>query len=209
MSSSNNTSQHSGEVEHWIEVAQQGSLEALGQVLEYCRPYLLAVANQQLASDIQAKIGASDLVQDTLMEAQRDFAHFHGRTEDEVLAWLRQVLLHNVANLVRQYRDTDKRQVQREISLGEASAEELLRGLVDEGSSPSEVARGRERDEALERALVQLPEVYRQVIQWRTYERCSFEEVGRRLQRSAGAARKIWARAIEQLQEILGPSDEV
>jgi RNA polymerase sigma factor (sigma-70 family) len=84
----------------------------------------------------------------------------------------------------------------------------LRAGLVDEGSSPSAQARAREQDAALERAMEQLPESYRQVIQWRSLERCSFEMIAQRLHCSAGAARKLWTRAIEKLQRILGPVDE-
>jgi RNA polymerase sigma-70 factor (ECF subfamily) len=192
----------------WIEAARQGSPEALGQVLEYCRPYLLAVANEQLETDLQAKAGASDLVQDTFVEAHRDFAVFRGRSEEELLTWLRQILLHNLANVRRHYRGTEKRQLQREVSIDTASDDELRGGLVDDGSSPSAQVRAREQDAALERALEELPESYRQVIQWRSLERCSFEEIGQRLHCSAGAARKLWTRAVEKLQRLLGPADE-
>jgi RNA polymerase sigma-70 factor, ECF subfamily len=195
-------------VEHWLDSARRGSAEALGQVLEYCRPYLLAVANEHMESDVQAKVGASDLVQDTFLEAQRDFGQFRGRSEEHLLAWLRQILLHNTANLSRQYRQTDKRQIQREVFLGEAPVNELLQALADDESSPSGHVLRRERDETLARALEQLSEEHRQAIELRSYERCSFEEVGRRMQRSAEAARKLWVRAIERLQQILGPADE-
>jgi RNA polymerase sigma-70 factor (ECF subfamily) len=208
VSASANTPPSRDKLKQWIEAAQQGSPDALGQVLEYCRPYLLAVANEQLESDLQAKAGASDLVQDTFVEAHRDFAVFRGRSEEELLAWLRQILLHNLGNFRRQYRGTEKRQVQREVSLDTAPAEELLGELVDEGSSPSEQARARERDAALERAIEQLPESHRQVVQWHSLERCSFEVIGQRLNCSAEAARKLWTRAIEKLQHVLGPGDE-
>jgi RNA polymerase sigma-70 factor (ECF subfamily) len=177
-------------------------------VLAHCRAYLLAVANEQLKPDIQAKVGASDLVQDTFLEAQRDFSMFRGRSEAELLAWLRQILLHNLANVSRQYRETDKRQIHREVPLSEVPAVELLQALAGGDSTPSAHAVRRERDQSLEQAMARLPERLRHVLQWRTYERCSFEEIGRRLGRSAGAARKQWARAVERLQQILGPADE-
>ena len=100
-----------GEFSRCLEAAA-GSPEALGSLLEMCRPYLLGVGNQQLEMDLQAKAGASDLVQETFLEAQRDFRGFHGGNEAELLAWLRQILLNNFANLRRHYRDTDKRDLQ-------------------------------------------------------------------------------------------------
>ena len=49
--------------------ARTGSRQALGQILESCRNYLLLIAGKELTSDLQAKGGASDLVQETFLEA--------------------------------------------------------------------------------------------------------------------------------------------
>jgi RNA polymerase sigma-70 factor (ECF subfamily) len=187
-------------IEDWIRVARNGSAEALGRLLEACRPYLLLVATQELSSDLRSKVGASDLVQDTFLEAQRDFARFRGHTKEELLGWLRRALLHNLANVTRHYRATDKRDVAREISPDDVPPGALPAAPTE---SPSAQAMARERDEGLARALAQLPEDYRRVVGWRNYERASFEEIGRRLGRSPEAARKVWARAVERLQQIL------
>src|SRR5437870_8093656 len=90
----------------WLAEARAGSPEALGQMLEACRGYLLLVAQRELAPDLRAKGGASDLVQETFLEAQRDFPRFSGRSEAELLAWLRRLLLNNLANFTRHYRAT-------------------------------------------------------------------------------------------------------
>src|SRR5437764_1298683 len=97
--------------------ARSGSAEALGRALETCRGYLLLVAERNLDPVLRAKGGASDLVQETFMEAQRDFAQFQGTTEAELLAGLRRMLLNNVGNFARRYRGTDKRAVGREVGL--------------------------------------------------------------------------------------------
>src|SRR5262249_7550847 len=71
----------SGQIARWLAAARQGSVEALGQLLEVCRPYLLKVANDHLTADLRAKLGASDVVQEAFLEAQRDFGQFSGLTE--------------------------------------------------------------------------------------------------------------------------------
>src|SRR5205814_6556278 len=101
MSAFADTPQPPTDVPQWIEAARHGSPDALGQVLEYCRPYLLAVANEELEPDLQAKAGASDLVQDTFVEAHRGFGGFRGRNEEALLTWLRKILLHNLADFRR------------------------------------------------------------------------------------------------------------
>jgi RNA polymerase sigma-70 factor (ECF subfamily) len=191
------------DAEALIEAARRQVPEALGRVLEAYRPYLALIANQYLGLELRAKAGPSDLVQDTFLEAQRDFAHFKGNTEAELRAWLRRILLHNLANLTRHYRGTGKRSLSREVPLADTPLEELRTGLLTPAPSPSKDAAAREADAALERALGQLPEPARQVVHWRNSDHLSFEEIGRRLGKSTGAARKVWARAVDQLRKIL------
>src|SRR5262245_5783304 len=105
-----------------LAAARAGSHEALGEALEACRRYLLLVAQRELAPELQAKGGASDLVQQTFLEAQRDFPRFAGTTEAELLAWLRCILLHNLGKFSRQYRGTQKRGLEREVTLDGDSA---------------------------------------------------------------------------------------
>jgi RNA polymerase sigma-70 factor, ECF subfamily len=193
----------------WIDEARAGSGDALARLMDFSRQYLLLIANAEWPSDLRAKAGASDLVQETQMEAMAAFGGFRGQTEAELLAWLRQILLHNLQDFARRYTGTDKRRVDREFSLdGGSGSQTGLYGVVDDEPSPSSDLRCRERDQALERALAQMPDDYRQVIVWHHREDCSFEEIGRRLGRSEGAARKLWARAVQQLQERLRVPDE-
>jgi RNA polymerase sigma-70 factor (ECF subfamily) len=200
-------SEHPVDASAWLPAAHAGCREALGQALEACRGYLLHVAERELDPELRAKGGASDLVQQTFLEAQRDFAHFQGNTEADLLAWLRHLLRHNLGKFRRAYRRTQKRGVGREVSL-DAGRAGGPRGeeVPADGSSPSEQAVQHEQDEALERALEGLPEDYRQVIRLRYKEDRSFEEIAGLIGRSAEAARKLWARAVKRLQqELEGP----
>jgi RNA polymerase sigma-70 factor (ECF subfamily) len=189
-----------------IRSARAGSAEALGQLLEECRPYLLLIANAELPEGLRGKAGASDLVQETFLQANNHFHRFHDDGEAELLAWLRRILLNRVANLKRRYAGTDKRQFSREVPLADGSAQGLPDVPATEPSPSSRVA-AQERDVALCQALEQLPADYREVLQLRQ-EDLPFEEVGRRLGRSAEAARKLWARAVVLLSELLGPDHD-
>ena len=189
-----------------LAAARAGSTEALGELLDGCRGYLLLVAERELDADLRAKGGASDLVQEALVDAVRDFARFEGDTEAALLAWLRRLLLHNLTDFTRLYRSTDKRQVGREVPLvaGDSSGR---RGPTPGADilSPSGQAMAHEQTAALERALERLPEDYRRVLTLRYLEGRSFAEIGRLMQRSANAARKLWTRAVERLQQELEP----
>lgn len=184
-----------------LEAARAGSMEALGKVLDAFRGYLLLIAQQELPATVQAKGGASDLVQETFLKAHWHLAQFHGSSEAELRAWLRRLLLNNLADFHRHYRDTEKRQSGREVSLGmDESGQGPAASLASALPTPSKVAIGHEQAADLERVLARLPEFYREVLLLRHRDECSFEEIGRRLDRSANAARKLWARAVERFQ---------
>jgi RNA polymerase sigma-70 factor (ECF subfamily) len=108
--------------------------------LERFRSYLLLLARARLDPLVRAKVGASDVVQQTLLEAHRDRDRFRGRTVGEQAAWLRQILARNLANVVRDRR-RDKRDVAREQGLQAAvdeSAARLEGWLAAEQLSPSQ-----------------------------------------------------------------------
>jgi RNA polymerase sigma-70 factor (ECF subfamily) len=196
-----------GDVAQWLAAARAGSRDALGNVLQTFRAYLLLVADRELDPELRAKGGASDLVQETFLEAQRDFAQFQGLSVEELRAWLRRLLLNNVANFTRNFRQRAKRDIAHELPLeGGGSSNERGAGLAADISSPSGQAVAHEQAEALARAMERLPPDYREVLALRHEQQLAFEEIGTRMQRTANAARMLWLRAVERLKKEMGTS---
>src|SRR5262245_59360792 len=79
-----------------LERARRGDAEAMGQLLERYQPYLYLLAQRRLSPRIRTRVDPSDIVQQTLFEMQRDLPAFRGGAEEELLAWLRRILQHNV-----------------------------------------------------------------------------------------------------------------
>ncbi len=181
---------------------------SLGRTLESCRDYLLLIAGRSIDRDLLPKGGGSDLVQDTLLGAYRDFDTFHGRSRDELLAWLRKILENNLAVFRRRYRGTRKRRVSLEVSFDADARGAPGPEWASDSASPSTAAAKREQAAALQSALSRIPEDYRRVIVWYQYDQRTFEEIGRRLDRSPEAARKIWSRALLRLTQELGPTHD-
>jgi len=190
--------------ERRLKAAQGGSAEALGQTLEGCRRYLLWVARRELDPGLQARGGASDLVQETFLEAQRDFPQFSGTTEAELLAWLRRLLLNNLSNFVRHHRGTAKRCVTDEVSLDSLQANGGAETDFAGDSAPSsQQASDREQVELLRAAVARLPEEYQRIITlWHEEER-SFEDIARQMGCAPNTVRNKWLKAIKQLQKDL------
>src|SRR4051794_34273047 len=87
-----------------IAEARRGSREALGGAIESLRADLVLVAHRELGRDLRAKADASDVVQEALFKAQRDFAGFRGMTEEQFRAWLLTILRHCLLEVRRRYR---------------------------------------------------------------------------------------------------------
>ena len=196
------------EPDQLLQLAQAGDRSALGRLLESYRNYLALLARCQIGQRLQGKLDASDLVQETFLEAHRDFAGFRGRTEGEFVHWLRRILVTNLANLVERYtaRRRDVR-LERQLVVGlDRSSQALDRGLVARQSSPSQQAARHDQALLLANALEQLPDDYRQVLILRHLEELTFPDVARRMKRSLDSVKNLWARALAQLRRSLGDS---
>lgn len=164
---------------------------------ETYRPHLIRVASNELGSDLKAKGDASDLVQETYLEAHRDLEAFSGSTEAEMHAWLRTILLNNLREFARRYRESEKRRVDREVPL------DRLPNVPEPAAkapSPSSCAIGHEETKTVREAVGRLSERSRNTVRWRAEEERSYQEIGRQLGCSPVAARKHWLRVVEQLR---------
>jgi RNA polymerase sigma-70 factor, ECF subfamily len=190
----------SDELDRLIDAARHGSPAAQGRLFEACREYVLLVANRELGRDLRAKVGPSDLVQETFVQAQQGFPGFEGASERELLGWLRGILLNQVLRARRHFGGTVKRDISREVSWNaDSSLRELIARLPGEHVSPEDEALAKEQSEALYTALEGLPAHYRQVLVLRYWQGLTFVEIGERIGRSAAAVRKIWVRAVDLL----------
>src|SRR5579884_3742950 len=195
--------------EQLLQQARAGDRLALGLLLEQYRTYLVVLARVQIGRRLQGKADASDLVQEAFLGATRDFHQFRGGSEKEFIAWLRQVLASLLANLVRHYQGTQRRDVRLERRLAvelEQSSHALDRGLVAGQSSPSQQAIRREQSVLLAEALGRLPEEWRELLILRHLEGLSFPEVAQRLGRTVDSVKKQWPRALASLRRLLGES---
>jgi RNA polymerase sigma-70 factor (ECF subfamily) len=196
-------------VEALLERARVGDASAAEELLARCRSYLATVARAQVETWLQAKVDASDIVQQTLLEAHRGFRQFQGTSEAEWLSWLRRILARNAADFVRQYRGTAKRQVGREVSLAAKAGTSSVLQFEPAGAeeTPSAQLIRRERQLELAAALDRLSHDYREVIMLRNLQRLPFDEVARRMGRSRPAAQMLWMRAIHKLQQSIRSED--
>jgi RNA polymerase sigma-70 factor (ECF subfamily) len=185
--------------------ARQGEGQARGELLENYRAYLALLARLEVGRRLQTKLDASDVVQETFLEAHRNFENFRGQSEGEFVTWLKEILSARLANLVRRF-VTQGRDMRRETGVSmdlEGSSRVVDRGLMDRQTSPSQHVARRELTVAFARALERLPEDYREVIIARHFEECPFTEVAARLDRSVDSVQKLWVRGLARLKQLM------
>jgi RNA polymerase sigma-70 factor (ECF subfamily) len=173
--------------------------------LERFREYLRLLARLQLGKQFQGKLDASDVVQQTLLEAHRKRAQFRGQTDAEMAAWLRQMLAFTLADALRAL-GRAKRNASREQSLEAALDQSSVRiggWLVADQSSPSQRAQEHEQAVRLAEALALLPQAQREAVILRYYQDCSLDEISRQLQRTPAAVAGLLKRGARLLRELL------
>jgi RNA polymerase sigma-70 factor (ECF subfamily) len=188
--------------------ARAGDVAARDRLFVVCRNYVAIAARAEMASWLKSKVDASDLVQQTMLEAHRGLANFRGTTEGEWLAWLKRILSHNAADYVRRYHGVEKRCAAREVPLaaGEDSERPQLQ-LSDDGPTPSQLVMQKELQLQVADAVARLPEDYQEVVILRNLQQLPFDDVAERMGRSRPAVQMLWTRAIRKLQDILNENE--
>jgi RNA polymerase sigma-70 factor (ECF subfamily) len=192
--------------EQLLQEVRGGDAATLGRLLEVYRRYLSLLARVQIGRHLQGKVDASDIVQETFLEAHRNFPRFRGSSEGELVRWLRQILATRLADLLRRYLGAQGRDVRLEREIEDAfdrSSVLLDRGLVAPQSSPSQQAARREQGVLLADALGELPDDYREVIVLRHLEGLTFPEIAGRMGRSLDSVEKLWMRGLARLRQVM------
>jgi RNA polymerase sigma-70 factor (ECF subfamily) len=173
------------------------------------RPYLTMLARLQFDNALNAKLDASDIVQQTLLEAHRARTDFRGQSDQEKLAWLRQILARNIADELRKFR-RQKRNVHLENSLQAALSESAIRverWLAADESTPSQFAMANEQAVILGAALMRLPDDQRRAIELFHLQGHSAADVAVRLDRSEVAVAGLLRRGLKKLRELMHEAD--
>jgi RNA polymerase sigma-70 factor, ECF subfamily len=199
-------SNSSANIPQLLAALRDGDPAARETILARYRSWLQVLARMQINGRFRGKFDASDIVQQTLLEACRDLPKFRGGTEAELLGWLRKVLAHVLGHEFRRYAGTQRRDISCEVSLEQSlaqSSQRLGEMLAISGTSPSQQAANREQEVMLAEVLARLPDDHREVLMLRNLEGLAHEEVAQRMGRSVGAVRMLWVRALARVRKEL------
>jgi RNA polymerase sigma-70 factor (ECF subfamily) len=186
----------------------KGPLPRLGLPWERYREYLLLLARLQFPPRLRAKLDASDVIQQTLLEAHAASRQLAQLDETARAAYLRQILAHNLADLGRRF-GAQARDLNRERSMEaglQDSSDRLLNWLAAEQSSPSQQAGRAEEALALANALAHLPDDQRAAVEMKHLQGYPVADVAQAMGRSESAVGGLLRRALKRLRELLHES---
>ena len=175
------------------------------QLLQLFQSYLQWMATEHLDPATRQKVAPSDVVQQTFTLVVENFDNFRGTSQAEFRAWIKQILLRELANARRKYR-TAKRDLKRERRMDGTGTQLGIRP-VDRNPTPATNALAAERIRVFHDALSRLPDEYATVIRLRSLDRKSFGEIAESLGRTYDAVTKLWYRAIMKFEEELQKSE--
>jgi RNA polymerase sigma-70 factor (ECF subfamily) len=183
--------------------ARRGDEAALGRLLEENRAAVLAEAGRQLRGRLAARVDPADIVQQTFLEACRDFERFEGHSELQFVSWLRTILNRNIAGQLRDHTRVAKRDLRREWSLDDSQGggEPLWRRIVAGQSTPSQRAMQAEDFARLAVALRALTDDQREAVRLRHLEGWPLARIAERLGRSTAATAGLIKRGVQALRE--------
>jgi RNA polymerase sigma-70 factor (ECF subfamily) len=176
--------------------ARGGDADALGRLLNDHRDFLRRLANQQLDSRLNARLDASDLVQQTCLSVHKRIEEFEGGDLPQFLAWLRQVHEHNIQNAIRDQLHAAKRQAGREEQLGNRDPEHLQ-------TTPSQLAARDEEARRLQAAIEQLPADEQQALRLRYLDGRTLADVSREMGLTRDAVVWLIKRGMKQIRQDL------
>ncbi|MCG8652037.1 MAG: sigma-70 family RNA polymerase sigma factor [Pirellulales bacterium] len=168
-------------------------------------PYLRMLARTQMRQAYQAKVGASDMVQQAMLQAVQGLDGFRGATEAEFRGWLRQILARHLCHLDRDLH-RDKRDIRREQSMEQKLAQSSMRleGLLaGDGPTPSQNVAIGENVLKVADAVQRLPESQRDAVQLHYLEGLKLSEVAEQLDKSTGAVAGLLHRGMKTLRQQL------
>jgi RNA polymerase sigma-70 factor (ECF subfamily) len=197
-----NRSPNSDETDRLLRRAAAGDNEAVSVLFGQYRERLRRLVALRLDARLQKRLDASDVIQETYLEAWDRLAEYLRQPKTSFYLWLRLLARQKLVTVYRRHR-ARPRDIDREgPSLG-ASSHALADQLLGRDSRPSAAIRCAERRARIQEALDRMDPLDREVLALRHYEQLSNAEVAQELGLQESAASKRYRRALDRIMEIL------
>ena len=188
---------------HRLDQVQAGDRVALGLLLDRHRPQIQAAVASRLDRRVRSRLDASDIVQESQVEAMQRIGDYLAARPMPFHLWLMRTAHQRIIKAERRHLQAAKRQIDRELPLPHRSSLQLVAGIAADRLSPGSMAARREIARQVRRTLARLAERDREVIMLRNFDGLSNGELSCVLEISLDAAKKRYARALLRLHTLL------
>ncbi len=187
-----------------LERAKDGDESAFEELFKRHRARLRRAIAFRLDRRMAARADASDVLQETYLEAFKRLPKYLEQQDMPFYLWLRWIAREKVMGLYRRHIGADKRAIEREVPLlpPESSAR-FVGAVIGRGPTPSQELAKAELAEQLRKSIARLDQDERDLILWRHFEQLSIRETAELLGISEAAASKRYIRALEHLRKLL------
>ncbi len=201
---------NSPETEALLKEALQGSTDAVEKLLAAHREPLRQRISKRLDPALAARLDASDVVQDVMLEASSRLREYLQNPSMPFALWLNLISDDHMIDAHRRHRQAKKRSLDREKPMHPAkpadrSSIELIAQLVDPEHTPASAAMWQELQDRVDAAIETLDEPDRQVIRLKHTRQLSNQEIARTLDLTEAAASMRYIRALRRLKAALAP----
>ena len=186
-----------------LQRARDGDQGAFNDLFLKHRAELRRFVDLRLDPRVRTRVDASDIIQDTHIEAFRRFNNFFDRKPMPFAIWLRKNAYERLLNVQRDHIATARRSINREHRLPDASSVMIYQFAVDQNGSPSERLLEKEFQRRVADTMAELPEADRELLLLRNVEGMSHQDIGYLLDITSATARKRYARALIKLEALL------
>jgi RNA polymerase sigma-70 factor, ECF subfamily len=174
--------------EQIVQQALTGDADAFGEIVRRWERRIFALAFGMLGREEDAR----DATQETFLAAFRNLRGFRG--DAKVSSWLHRIAINQC--ITRQRRA----KVRNETGIEQEAERDAAVFSLPAHISPAHVAEGRERSEAVRRAVSALPTDLKQVVVMKEFEELTFQEIAEALNLPLSTVKSRLYTALRQLQ---------
>jgi RNA polymerase sigma-70 factor (ECF subfamily) len=193
----------SSETTRLLEQIRDGDRDAFEKLFARHRPYLRQVVSLRLDPKLRSRVDASDVVQETHLEAVRRLPDYLERRPMPFRLWLRKTAHERLLMIERHHVDAQRRAVGREVALPDRSSLQLFGQLLAAGSTPSQQLSRAELARRVRQAVARLADIDKEILLMRNLEGLSNHEVAQVLEIAPAAASQRYGRALLRLRKLL------
>jgi RNA polymerase sigma-70 factor (ECF subfamily) len=186
-----------------IDSAAGGDAVALNDLMSRHADSLQGAVRRRLGRKLAGRVDPSDIVQEAQKTVLERFADYCRRRPMPFRLWLLRTAHERIVDAEREHLHAQKRAVDREMAIPDASSFALASELLASTPGPERQAMRKEVAQQIRRCLALLSEPDREILMFRCFEGLNNREVATLLELKPETTKKRFTRALLRMRRVL------